>query len=136
MCQLTTDVVALRANNRDAEAPARQIQRYWQISYAVLARPLPDLTRSAEVCTGMLVWMCLTRAIGWMADLVQDHSRDRWQEVQEMIVAWQDAWGNDARAKYAQARFATLTGIVRGPNEEHHAYMHTALVKALSDIQA
>jgi hypothetical protein len=136
LCQLTADVVALSVKNRDAEAPASHIQGYWGISYAVLARPLPDPTRTAKATTGMLVWMCLTRAIGWMTNLVQDHSRDRWQEVQEMMVAWQDAWGNDARARYAQARFTTLTGIVRGAKEKHYEYMHSALVKALSDIQA
>jgi hypothetical protein len=136
ICQLTTDLVTLRAENRDAAAPADEIQRYWEISYAVLDQPLPDMRRAAKVTTGMLIWMCLTRATGWMTNLVQDHSRDRWQEVQEMIVAWQDAWGNDARAKYAQARFTTLTGIVRGANEDHHTYMHTALIKALSDVQA
>ena len=136
MCQLTIDVVARTAKNRDAAAPASQIRRYWEISNAVLGRPLPDLTRTVKVTAGMLVWMCLKCATGWMKDLVRAHSKDRWQEVQEMIVAWQDAWGNDARAKYAQARFATLTGIVRAPNEEHDAYMHTALVKALSDVQA
>jgi hypothetical protein len=136
ICLLTTDLVMLRVENRDGVAPAREIGRYWEISYAVLAQPLPDLRRTARVTTGMLVWMCLTRATGWMTNLVQDHSRDRWREVQEMIVAWQDAWGNDARAKYAQARFSTLTGIVRGANEDHHTYMHAALIKALSDIQA
>jgi hypothetical protein len=80
--------------------------------------------------------MCLRRAISWMRNLVRIHSNGRWEEVAEMIVAWLDAWGNDARAKYAQARFTTLTGIVRGANEEHHAYMHAALIKALSDVQA
>jgi hypothetical protein len=29
-----------------------------------------------------------------------------------------------------------LTGIVRGATEEHHAYMHSALIKALSGVQA
>ena len=88
------------------------------------------------VSTDMLVWMCLTRAIRWMNNLVRVHSSGRWEEVQEMIVAWQDAWGNDARAKYAEARFTTLTGIVRGATEEHDAYLRAALIKALSDIQA
>jgi hypothetical protein len=134
ICRLATDVAGLRVKNRDAEAPAELIDRYWGIVYAVSAQSLP-LARKA-VTTGMLVWMCLTRAIRWMKSLVRVHSKDRWEEVQEMIVAWQDAWGNDARARYAQARFTTLTGIVRGANEEHHAYMHTALIKALSDVQA
>jgi hypothetical protein len=134
ICRLATDVAALRVKNDDAEAPEDLIDRYWGIVYAVLAQPLP-LARTS-MTTGMLVWMCLTRAIRWMKNLVRVHSKDRWDEVQEMIVAWQDAWGNDARAKYAQARFTTLTGIVRGANEKHHAYMHTALIKALSDVQA
>jgi len=136
MCQLIIDVIARRAKNRDAAAPASQVRRYWEISNAVLGQPLPDLTRTVKVTAGMLVWMCLKCATVWMTDLVRAHSKDRWQEVQEMIVAWLDAWGNDARAKYAQARFATLTGITRAPNEEHDAYMHAALVKALSDVQA
>jgi hypothetical protein len=29
-----------------------------------------------------------------------------------------------------------LTGIVRGAKEEYNVYMHAALVKALSDVQA
>jgi hypothetical protein len=134
ICQLAIDVVELRVKNRDAIAPADLIDRYWGIVYAVSAQPLPS-ARTA-VTTGMLVWMCLTRAIRWMKNLVHAYSKGRWEEVQEMIVAWQDAWGNDARAKYAQARFTTLTGIVRGANEEHLTYMHSALIKALSDVQA
>lgn len=135
ICQLTTDVLALCAKNPDADAPAHLIRRYWGISYAASAEPLPDLTRTA-MTVGTLLWMCLTRTIALTKDLVQVHSKDQWHEVRETIVAWQDAWGNDARAKYAQARFATLTGIVRGAKEEYHAYMHAALVKALSDVQA
>ena len=133
ICQLTTDVVALRVKHRDAEAPGDLIDRYWGILYAVSAlRPLQHMV----VSTDMLVWMCLTRAIRWMNNLVRVHSEGRWEEVQEMIVAWQDAWGNDARAKYAEARFTTLTGIVRGATEEHDAYLRAALIKALSDVQA
>jgi hypothetical protein len=134
ICRLATEVVALRVKEGDAEAPAELIDRYWGIIYAVSAQPLP-LAHEA-VTTGMLVWMCLTYAIGWMNDLVHVHSKGRWEEVREMIVAWQDGWGNDARAEYAQARFATLTGIVRGATEGHQAYMHSALIKALSDVQA
>jgi hypothetical protein len=135
MCRLATDVVALTVKNRDAEAPADLFDRYRGIIYAVSDQPPPS-ARMAKVTIAMLVWMCLKRATGWMKDLVRAHSKGRWQEVQEMIVAWQDAWGNDARAQYAQARFATLTGIVRKPDEKHDAYMHAALVKALSDVQA
>jgi hypothetical protein len=134
ICQLATDVVALSMKNRDAEAPAALIARYWGIIHAASARPLP-LAHNA-VSTGMLVWMCLTQAIRWAKNLVRVHSKGRWEEVQETIVAWQDARGNDARAKYAQARFTTLTGIVRGAAEEHDAYLHAALIKALSDVQA
>jgi hypothetical protein len=134
ICRLASDVVELSVKNRDAEAPADLIDRYWGTVHAVSAQPLPSARTS--VTTGMLVWMCLTRAIRWMKNLVHVHSKVRWEEVQEMIVAWQDAWGNDARAKYAQARFTTLTGIVRGAKEEHDEYMHSALVQALSDIQA
>jgi hypothetical protein len=135
ICALATDVVALRLKNRDADAPAGLIERYWGIVDAASTMSLP-LARTAQVSTGMLAWMCLTRAIRWMENLVRVHSKGRWEEVREMIVAWQDGWGNDARAKYAQARFATLTGIVRGAAEEHRAYMHSALIKALSDVQA
>ena len=135
ICELATDVVALRLKNRDAEAPAGLVARYWGIVEAASAPPLP-LARVAQVTTGMLAWMCLTRATRWMKNLVRVHSKGRWEEVQEMIVAWQDAWGNDARAKYAQARFTTLTGLVRGATEEHYVYMHSALIKALSDVQA
>jgi hypothetical protein len=135
ICQLAADVVAPRVKNRGTKAPADLIDRYWGIIYAVSDQPLPSAPMP-EVTTEMLVWMCLTRAIRWMKNLVRVHSKERWEEVQEMIVAWQDAWGNDARAKYAQARFTTLTGIVRGATEEHHAYMHSALIRALSDVQA
>jgi len=136
ICQLTTDVLAISAKNHDTEAPARLVQRYWRISHAASAEPLPDLTRPARMSAGMLLWMCLARAIELTKDLVRVHAKDRWQEVQEVIVAWQDAWGNDARAKYAQASFTTLTGIVRGAKEDYNAYMHAALVKALADVQA
>ena len=135
ICQLATEVVALRMKNRGAAAPADLLDRYWGIIYAVSDQPLPS-ARMAKVTMDMLVWMCLTRAIRWMKNLVRVHARARWEEVREMIVAWQDAWGNDARAKYAQARFTTLTGIVRGATEEHHAFMHSALIRALSDVQA
>ena len=135
ICELATDVVALRLKNRDAEAPAELIERYWGIVNTASPAALPSASLQ-RVTTGMLAWMCLTRAIRWMRNLVRVHSKSRWDEVQEMIVAWQDAWGNDARAKYAQARFTTLTGIVRGATEEHDVYMHSALIKALSDVQA
>ena len=134
MCQLASDVGALVVKNRDAQAPADLIARYSGIVYAVSAPPLP----AARMPIGMrmLVWMCLTQAARWMNNLVRAYSKGRWEEVRETILAWQDAWGNDARAQYAQARFTTLTGIVRGPTQEHDTYMHTALVKALSDVQA
>jgi hypothetical protein len=134
ICRLATEIVEPRVRNRDAEAAAEWIDRYWGILHAVSAQPLP-LTRAA-VTQDMLVWMCLTRAIDWMKNLVRVHSKSRWEEVLETIVAWQDAWGNDARAKYAQARFMTLTGIVRAATEQHGLYMRSALVKALSDVQA
>ena len=135
ICRLATEVAALRVKIRDEEAPADLIDRHWGIVYAVSAQTFP-YERTAKVTKDMLVWMCLRRAIGWMRSLVRVHSNARWEEVLEMIVAWLDAWGTDARAKYAQARFVTLTGIVRGETEEHHAYMHSALIRALSDVQA
>jgi hypothetical protein len=135
MCQLTTDVLAVSAKDHDAEAPVHLVERYWGISYATSAES-PPASRAAQLSAGMLLWMCLARAIDLTKDLVRIHEKDQWQEVQEVIVAWQDSWGNDARAKYAQARFMTLTGIVRGAKEEYNAYMHAALVMALSDIQA
>ena len=132
--QLATDVGALIVRNGASRATAESIERYCGIVHAVSGRPLPS-ARTA-ISARMLVWMCLTRANGWMDNLVRVHSKRRWEELQEMIVAWRDAWGNDARAKYAEARFTTLTGIVRGATEEHDAYMHAALIKALSDVQA
>jgi CO dehydrogenase/acetyl-CoA synthase gamma subunit (corrinoid Fe-S protein) len=134
ICRLATDVVAVRLNGRNAEAAADSVDRYRGIVYAVSTRSLP--AARAAVTQDMLVWMCLARAANWMKNLVHLHSRERWEELRETIVAWQDAWGNDARAKYAQARFTTLTGIVRGATEEQGAYMRAALVKALSDVQA
>jgi hypothetical protein len=136
ICQLTTDVLAISAKRHAAVAPAHLVQRYWGISQATSAEPLPDLARAARVSAGMLLWMCLARAIDLTKDLVRVHAKERWREVEEVIVAWQDAWGNDARAEYAQASFTTLTGIVRGAKEDYNAYMHAALVMALSDVQA
>jgi hypothetical protein len=136
ICQLTTDVLAISAKNHEAPAPVHLVRRYWGISHAASAEPLSDWARAAQMSAGMLLWMCLARAIDLTKDLVRVHAKDRWKEVQEVIVAWQDAWGNDARAKYAQASFSTLTGIVRGAKEPYGAYMHAALVMALSDVQA
>jgi hypothetical protein len=134
ICRLATEVVAVRITSRNAEAAADLIDRYRGIVYAVSARSLPSAR--TVMTQDMLVWMCLTRAVNWLKNLVSVHAQGRWQEVLEMIIAWQDAWGNDARAEYAQARFTTLTGIVRGATEEHGAYLRAALVKALSDVQA
>jgi hypothetical protein len=134
ICRLATEVVAPRVNGCGAGATADLTDRYWGIVSAVSAQPLL-LTRTA-VSKDILVWLCLTRAANWLKKLVRVHSKGRWEEVLEMIVAWQDAWGNDARAQYAQARFTTLTGIVRGATEEHGAYLRAALIKALSDIEA
>lgn len=134
LCRLAADAAALSLKNREADAPAQLIERYWGIIHAVSARPLPLAHRG--VAAGMLVWLCLTHAIRWIENLARLKSNGPWEEVREMIVAWQDAWGTNARAKYAQARFTTLTGIVRGAAEEHHVYMHGALIKALSDVQA
>jgi hypothetical protein len=137
ICRLTTDVLTIiRAKNHDTEAPVHLVQRYWGISHAALAEPTPGPAHAARMSAGMLLWMCLARAIELTKDLVRVHAKERWQEVQEVIVAWQDAWGNDARAKYAQASFTTLTGIVRGAKQDYSAYMHAALVMALSDVQA
>ena len=136
ICQLTTDVLAISAKNHEAPAPAHLVQRYWGISHAVSAEALSEPARATRMSAGMLLWMCLARATDLPKDLVRVHSKERWQEVQEVIVAWQDAWGNDARAKYAQASFTTLTGIVRGAKQDYNAYMHAALVMALSDVQA
>src|SRR5260370_16813899 len=127
ICQLTTDVLAISAKNHETEAPAHLVRRYWGISHAASAEALPDLARPARMSAGMLLWMCLTRAIDLTKDLVRVHAKDRWQEVQEVIVAWQDAWGNDARAKYAQASFTTLTGIVPGTKENYTPYLHPPL---------
>jgi hypothetical protein len=136
VCQLTTDVLMLCAKSPDAQAPAHLIRRYWGISHAASAEQPSDLVRTGNMTAGMLLWMCLTRTTALTKDLVRIHSKEQWQDVQEMIIAWQDAWGNDARAKYAQARFATLTGIVRDAKQEYSAYMHAALLMALSDVQA
>jgi hypothetical protein len=135
ICRLATDVGTLIVKNPEAMAPAESIERYWGIVHAVSAQPPLPLTRMS-VTMGKLVWMCLTQATRWMNSLVRVHSKDRWGEVVEMILAWQNAWGNDARARYAQAKFSTLTGIVRAATDEKHVFMHTALIKALSDVQA
>ena len=136
LCQLTADVLALSMKNPHAEAPDRLCHQYWGISYAALAKLVPDAVRQEKLSVGALLWKCLNRTTELTKVLVRFHSKVEWRHVQETIIAWQDAWGDDARASYAQARFTTLTGIVRGAKEDRETYLYAALVKALSDIQA
>ncbi|HEY6618360.1 MAG TPA: hypothetical protein VIY68_02335 [Steroidobacteraceae bacterium] len=135
LCQLATDVVvALSEKSRRAPVPGGLIDRYWGIMYACSDDPV--VFDRGVLTRGTFIWICLTRAIRWTNCLVRVHSIGRWAEVQEIIIAWQDAWGIDARALYAQARFSTLTGLGRAAGEEPDAYMDRVLIKALSDVQA
>ncbi len=136
LCQLSADMLTSSMKNPHAEAPDPLCHQYWGISHAALAKPVPDALRKEKMSVGALLWKCLNRATELSKVLVRVHSKVEWRHVQETIVAWQDAWGDDARASYAQMRFTTLTGIVRGAKEDRDAYLYAALAKALSDIQA
>jgi len=135
-CQLSSEVLQ-RALRKDEAAPADFVQRYWRFSYGTWGEPAPEIvaSRPTRMNMGKLLWLCLTRVIELTDDLVRRKQHGDWQLVRDVIIAWRDAWGDDDTAKFAQARFSTLTGFSRG-NEERSTFMNTALIKALSQVQA
>ena len=135
-CQLSSKVLE-RAIRKDEAAPAFLVQQYWKFSYGAWGEPAPDMvaSRPTRMNMGKLLWLCLTRVIELTDDLVRRRQHGGWQLVRDVIIAWRDAWGDDDTARFAQARFSTLTGISRG-DEERITFMNTALIKALSEVQA
>jgi hypothetical protein len=135
-CQLSSEVLQC-AMRKDAAAPPFLIQQYWRFSYGAWGEPAPEIvaSRPTRMNVGKLLWLCLTRVIELTDDLVRRKQHGNWQLVRDVIIAWRDAWGDDDTAKFAQARFSTLTGLSRG-NEERITFMNSALIKALSEVQA
>jgi hypothetical protein len=135
-CQLSSDVLT-RASSKDEAAPALLVQQYWRFSYGTWGEPAPEIvaSRPTRMNMGKLLWLCLTRVIELTDDLVRRKQHGNWQVVRDVIIAWRDAWGDDDTAKFAQARFSTLTGLSRG-DEERSKFMNSALIKALSAVQA
>ena len=135
-CQLSSEVLRC-AMRKDEAAPTFLIQQYWRFSYGAWGEPAPEIvaSRPTRMNVGKLLWLCLTRVIELTDDLVRRKQHGNWQLVRDVIIAWRDAWGDDDTAKFAQARFSTLTGLSRG-NEERITFMNSALIKALSEVQA
>ncbi len=135
-CQLSSEVLQ-RATRKDEAAPALLIRQYWRFSYGAWGEPAPELvaSRVTQMNMGKLLWSCLTRVVELTDDLVRRKQQGHWQLVRDVIIAWRDAWGDDDTAKFAQARFSTLTGLSRG-SEERITFMNTALIKTLSEVQA
>jgi hypothetical protein len=135
-CQLASEVLQ-RATRKDAAAPPSLIEQYWRFSYGAWGEPTPEVvaSRPTKMNMGKLLWLCLTRVIELTDDLVRRKQQGSWQLVRDVIIAWRDAWGEDDTAKFAQARFSTLTGLSRG-SEERVTFMNSALIKALSEVQA
>jgi hypothetical protein len=135
-CQLSSEVLQ-RAIRKDEAAPSFLIRQYWRFSYGAWGEPAPEIVaaRPTKMNMGKLLWLCLTRVIELTDDLVRRKQQGHWQLVRDVIIAWRDAWGDDETAKFAQARFSTLTGLSRG-SEERITFMNSALIKALSEVQA
>jgi hypothetical protein len=134
-CQLSSEVLR-RASRKDQAAPASLTQQYWRLSYGAWGEPAPEViaSRPTKMNMGKLLWLCLTRVIELTDDLT-GRQQSNWQWVRDVIVAWRDAWGEGDAARFAQARFSTLTGLSRG-KEERVVFMNCALIKALSEVQA
>lgn len=143
LCELICDILVslTQAAELDKSAARRAstdfAQRFSGFSLAV-ANPTVMLNMDGWVppmSTGRLLWMCLKRVLEFTEALSERDSTAHWRQIHEIVEAWRDAWGDDKRAQIAQARFSTLTGITRGHQNKLH-YMHEALVKALSEVQA
>jgi len=135
-CQLSSAVLE-RASGKAEAAPNSLVDQYWRLSYGTWGEPAPEIvaSRPTKMNMGKLLWLCLTRVTELTDDLVRRKQQGNWQLVRDVIIAWRDAWGDDESAKFAQARFSTLTGLSRG-SEERITFMNSALIKALSEVQA
>jgi hypothetical protein len=139
LCELATEILLAVAGADDEQrfnAGADLVRRYWGISYAALGKETPLGLRSmGPLPAPMLLWMCLERISALTRELAMQNENSNWPQVHEMVAAWRDSWGNDERAKIAQARFSTLTGLTRG-SQKRAAYLNSALIAALSVVQA
>jgi hypothetical protein len=117
-------------------AGAELVQRYWGISYASLGKETPAALRGMGPLPALMVLsMCLERISVLTRELASKDEESHWPQVHDMVVAWRDSWGDDERARMAQARFSTLTGLTRG-KQTRAAYLNSALIAALSVVQA
>lgn len=140
LCELASEMtVALACSGtvRGADALASFVHRYWGISYASRGQHIPPsaFATPARMRTTALLWLCLERILELTDYLGRNAGGAQWRQFHEIIHAWRDSWGDDARARIAQARFSTLTGLTRD-GEARVEYMHSALVKALSIVGA
>ena len=139
LCELATEIlVAVAAADDDQrfDAAPELVRRYWGISYTALGRQTPPgLLGMGLLPALMLLWMCLERVSVLTHELALQNENSNWPQVHEMVVAWRDCWGEGERAKMAQARFSTLTGLTRG-TQRRAAYLNSALITALSIVQA
>lgn len=136
LCELAGDAARVLESGAD-EVSVRFVERFSGISMAAAGVEVPaDLReRAHSMRVSKILRMCLSRVLQLTQHLTQSHGRTQWQSVHDMIDAWILSWGIDERARYAQARFSTLTGLVRG-EEPHADYMYGALIEALSVIEA
>jgi hypothetical protein len=139
LCELTTEMLIAIGRSADARgqgAAPSFVHRYWGISFAAWGSDMPEgIQGIAPVPLQMLLWMCLERISELTHALGELKPHTHWQQVHEMVGAWRDSWGNDDRAKHAQARFSTLTGITRG-SQQRGEYLRASLIEALSVVQA
>jgi hypothetical protein len=136
LCELAGDAARVLENGGD-EVTAHFVERFSGISMAAAGVAVPaDLReRTHSMRVSRILRICLSRVLQLTQHLTQSHSRTQWQSVHEMIDAWINSWGNDDRARHAQARFSTLTGLVQG-REPRADFLYAALIEALSVIQA
>jgi len=139
LCELATEILVAVVEADDEQrfnARAELVRRYWGISYSALGRDTPPGLRGMGPLPAlMLLWMCLERISVLTRELAMQLENSNWPQVHDMVVAWRDCWGDDERAKIAQARFSTLTGLTRD-GQKRAAYLNSALIAALSVVQA
>jgi hypothetical protein len=140
LCELASEITLTLAGSdsmRGPDAMAAFVHRYWGISYASRGQPVPAgvFEAPARMRTTALLWLCLERILELTDYLGRHAAGAQWRQFHEIIHAWRDSWGDDTRARIAQARFSTLTGLTR-EGEARVEYMHSALVKALSIVGA
>jgi hypothetical protein len=143
LCELACDILSSLTDSAEIDqATCRRVsdsfaRRFSGINLAV-ANPQLALSMEgwvAPVSVGKLLWLSLKRVMEFSELLADKEPTGQWRQIYDIIEAWRDAWGDDKRACMAQARFSTLTGITRG-RQSKLRYMHDALIKALSVVQA